>query len=344
MTAASTKRAMRTATVTGVRTTDEDRTVRRHGTVPFVSSPAPVVPGSTPSPPTGLWSNPWVLGARPRTLPTAIVSVVVGTAVAAVHHQIIVWRFVAALVVGLALQIGVNYANDYSDGIKGTDEARVGPARLVGGGLASASAVKRAAFVAFGVAAVVGLGLALVTTLWLVAVGLSAIVAAWTYTGGPRPYGYAGFGELFVFVYFGVVATVGSAFVQENRITALAVVACIPVGLLATALIVVNNLRDIPGDTVAGKRTMAVKLGDQRTRWLYKGCVGLAFAVVPAVATVSHRWFALIALAALLTVRTPMRTVHSGAQGRQLIAVLGGTAQIQLMFGVLLSLGLLIHL
>lgn len=268
---------------------------------------------------------------------------VVGTAVAAVHHHIIVWRFLAALVVGLALQIGVNYANDYSDGIKGTDEARVGPVRLVGGGLASAKAVKLAAFAAFGVAAVVGLGLALVTTLWLVAVGLSAIVAAWTYTGGPRPYGYAGFGELFVFVYFGVVATVGSAFVQQNRITALAVVSCIPVGLLATALIVVNNLRDIPGDTVAGKRTLAVKLGDGRTRLLYVSCVGLAFTMVAVVAAVSHRWFALAAFGALVTVPAPIRTVRSGAAGRQLIAVLGGTARVQLVFGALLSVGLNIH-
>ncbi len=270
-------------------------------------------------------------------------SVVVGTSVAAVHHHIIVWRFVAALVVGLALQVGVNYANDYSDGIKGTDEVRVGPVRLVGGGLASAKAVKRAAFAAFGVAAVVGLGLALATTLWLVAVGLSAIVAAWTYTGGPRPYGYAGFGELFVFVYFGVVATVGSAFVQENRITGLALVACIPVGLLATALIVVNNLRDVPSDTVAGKRTLAVKLGDQRTRWLYVSCVGLAFAMVPVVVAVSHRWFALATFGALITVPGPVRTVRSGAGGRQLIAVLGGTARVQLMFGALLSAGLLLH-
>ena len=271
-----------------------------------------------------------------------MVSVAVGTAVAAVHGDVIVWRFVAALVVGVALQIGVNYANDYSDGIKGTDEARVGPVRLVAAGLASPGAVKSAAFVAFGVAAVVGLGLALVTTLWLVAVGLSAIVAAWTYTGGPRPYGYAGFGELFVFVYFGVVATVGSAYVQEERVTALALVAAIPVGLLATALIVVNNLRDIPGDTVAGKQTLAVKLGAARTRVMYVAGVVLALARVVVVAAVAQRWPALLAFGAVAVVPPPVRTVRSGAQGAALIAVLAGTAKIQVVFGVLLCIGLIV--
>ena len=306
--------------------------------MPGVSPPVPVPSGRRRS----VGENRWILGARPRTLPTAVVSVAVGTAVAAVHGDVIVWRFVAALVVGVALQIGVNYANDYSDGIKGTDDARVGPVRLVAAGLASPGAVKSAAFAAFGVAAVVGLGLALVTTLWLVAVGLSAIVAAWTYTGGPRPYGYAGFGELFVFVYFGVVATVGSAYVQEERITALALVAAIPVGLLATALIVVNNLRDLPGDTVAGKQTLAVKLGAARTRVMYVACVVLALAMVVVVAAVAQRWAALLAFGAVAVVPPPVRTVLSGARGADLIAVLAGTARIQVVFGALLCIGLIV--
>ena len=291
----------------------------------------------------GLRGNPWILGTRPRTLPTAVVSVVVGTAAAGVHGPLIAWRFAAALVVGLALQIGVNYANDYSDGVKGTDEVRVGPVRLVASGLASPTAVKRAAFIAFGVAAVVGLGLALATSLWLVAVGLSAIVAAWTYTGGPRPYGYAGFGEVFVFAYFGVVATVGSAYVQEERLTLLAWTACLPVGLLATALIVVNNLRDIPGDTEAGKRTLAVKLGDSRTRTLYRMCVVVALCLAPVVGAVSQRWLAAAGSLAAVAAVAPLRTVRSGASGRQLIAVLGGTARVQLLFGALTAVGLLIQ-
>jgi 1,4-dihydroxy-2-naphthoate polyprenyltransferase len=307
-------------------------------TVPGVNSapPPPLVPAASS------FGGKWVLGARPRTLPTAAVSVAVGTAVAAVHGPIIAWRAVAALIVGLALQIGVNYANDYSDGVKGTDDARVGPVRLVASGLASASSVKRAAFAAFGVAAVVGLGLAVVTTWWLIAVGLSAIIAAWTYTGGPKPYGYAGFGELFVFVYFGVVATVGSAYVHEEKLSALAMLASVPVGLLAVGLIIVNNLRDIPGDTEAGKRTLAVKLGDDNTRLLYQVCLLLAFACVPLLWAASHGVWVMLALGALAATIQPVKTVRSGAKGRELIAVLGGTARVQLVFGILLCVGLLI--
>jgi len=209
----------------------------------------------------------WIAGARPRTLPAALVPVLVGTAAAAgmsgdtnALKGLFIWRFVAALVVSLALQIGVNYANDYSDGIRGTDADRVGPMRLTGSGRKSPGAVKRAAFLSFGVAAVAGLSLAVATSWWLIAVGLLAIAAAWFYTGGPRPYGYAGLGEVFVFVFFGVVATTGSAFVQIERITPLTLLVSIPVGLFATALLVVNNLRDIPGDTESGKRTLAVRL------------------------------------------------------------------------------------
>ena len=209
----------------------------------------------------------WVAGARPRTLPAAIVPVLVGTACAVGDATIVWWRLVAAL----GIQVGTNYANDYSDGKRGTDDPskRVGPVRLVGWGLAPPKAVLRAALLSFAVAGVAGLALAIAVTPWLLLVGAASFAAGWLYTGGPRPYGYAGFGELFVFVFFGVVATVGSTFVQTESITALALAASIPIGFLATALLVVNNLRDIPGDTQSGKRTLAVRIGDQRTRILY---------------------------------------------------------------------------
>ena len=210
--------------------------------------------------------NIWVAGARPRTLPAAVVPVAVGTACAVgqVPGGLIWWRAAAALLVSLALQIGTNFANDYSDGIRGTDadDKRVGPVRLVGQGLAEPSAVKAAAFASFGVAALAGLALAIAVGPELIAVGLAAIAAGWFYTGGSRPYGYAGFGEVFVFVFFGVVATAGSAYVQTGELGGLALASSLPVGMLATALLVVNNLRDIPGDTLVGKRTLAVRLGD----------------------------------------------------------------------------------
>ncbi|HRA35704.1 MAG TPA: 1,4-dihydroxy-2-naphthoate polyprenyltransferase, partial [Acidimicrobiales bacterium] len=208
----------------------------------------------------------WLAGARPRTLPAAVVPVAVGTAAAVgtVPGGLIWWRALAALVVSLALQVATNYANDYSDGVRGTDadDRRVGPVRLVGQGLASPGAVKRAALTAFAVAGAVGAALAVAVGPELFVVGALAIAAGWFYTGGPRPYGYAGLGEVFVFVFFGVVATAGSAYVQTGELTALALGASVPVGFLATALLVVNNLRDIPGDTAVGKRTLAVRLGD----------------------------------------------------------------------------------
>src|SRR3954470_7379591 len=213
--------------------------------------------------------NRWVAGARPRTLPAAIVPVVVGTAVASAEGDVIWWRAAAAMIVALAIQVGTNYANDYHDGIRGTDDVRVGPVRLVASGLAAPAAVKRAAIAAFGVAAVAGLALAAATTWWLLLVGAVSFAAGWLYTGGPKPYGYYGFGELFVFVFFGLVATVGSTFVQLEWVPWLSVVCGVAVGALATALLVINNLRDIPTDTVAGKKTLAVRLGDQRTRVLY---------------------------------------------------------------------------
>ena len=291
----------------------------------------------------------WIAGARPRTLPAALVPVLVGTAAAAGMNGdtnalkgLVIWRFAAALVVSLALQIGVNYANDYSDGIRGTDADRVGPMRLTGSGRKTPSAVKRAAFASFGVAAVAGLGLAAATSWWLIAVGLVAIAAAWFYTGGPRPYGYAGLGEVFVFVFFGIVATTGSAFVQIERVTPLTLLVSIPVGLFATALLVVNNLRDIPGDTEAGKRTLAVRLGDKRTRILYIVLVVLPFFTVPFLCGLSQRPAGAFSMFAVLLARKPVQRVIEGARGPALIPVLGATGKVQLAFGVLISVGLFI--
>jgi 1,4-dihydroxy-2-naphthoate octaprenyltransferase len=255
---------------------------------------------------------------------------------------LVIWRFVAALVVSLALQIGVNYANDYSDGVRGTDADRVGPMRLTGSGRKKPGSVKRAAFLSFGVAALAGLGLAAATTWWLIAVGLVAIAAAWFYTGGPRPYGYAGLGEVFVFVFFGVVATTGSAFVQIERVTPLTLLVSIPVGLLATALLVVNNLRDIPGDTESGKRTLAVRLGDKRTRIFYVVLVVLPFLTVPFLCGLSARPVGALSMFAILFARTPVQRVIEGARGPALIPVLGATGRVQLIFGVLLSVGLFV--
>jgi 1,4-dihydroxy-2-naphthoate octaprenyltransferase len=291
----------------------------------------------------------WIAGARPRTLPAALVPVLVGTAAAAGMNGdanslkgLVIWRFVAALVVSLALQIGVNYANDYSDGVRGTDADRVGPMRLTGSGRKKPGSVKRAAFLSFGVAALAGLGLAAATTWWLIAVGLVAIAAAGFYTGGPRPYGYAGLGEVFVFVFFGVVATTGSAFVQIERVTPLTLLVSIPVGLLATALLVVNNLRDIPGDTESGKRTLAVRLGDKRTRIFYVVLVVLPFLTVPFLCGLSARPVGALSMFAILFARTPVQRVIEGARGPALIPVLGATGRVQLIFGVLLSVGLFV--
>lgn len=286
----------------------------------------------------------WVAGARPRTLPAAVVPVAVGTAAAVgvVPGGLIWWRAAAALVVSLALQVATNYANDYSDGVRGTDadDRRVGPVRLVGQGLAAPSAVKRAAMAAFGVAGLVGAALALAVGPELFVVGALAIAAGWFYTGGPRPYGYAGLGEAFVFVFFGVVATAGSTYVQTAEVTALGLGASVPVGFLATALLVVNNLRDIPGDTEVGKRTLAVRLGDGRTRWLYVGLLAATFASVPLVAGLGGRPAGALALLAVLPAQRPVVAVLSGARGPALIPVLGDTGRVQAVFGALLTVGL----
>ena len=280
----------------------------------------------------------WVAGARPRTLPAAVVPVLVGTAVASSQGGTIWWRSVAALVVSVAIQVATNYANDYSDGVRGTDDVRVGPVRLVAGGLASARAVKLAAFGAFGVAGLVGLALAVAVGPELIVVGAACLAAGWFYTGGSHPYGYVGLGEVAVFVFFGVVATVGSAYVHLEHVSGLAVLASVPVGLLATALLVVNNLRDIPTDAASGKRTLAVRMGDRNTRVLYVGCVAGAFALVPPIALA--RPGAVLTLAGLVLARRPVKAVLGGAVGRDLVGVLVATGKLQLAFGILLAVGI----
>jgi 1,4-dihydroxy-2-naphthoate polyprenyltransferase len=284
----------------------------------------------------------WVAGARPRTLPAAIVPVVVGSGVALGYGRLQPWRAVLALVVALALQIGVNYANDYSDGVRGTDEHRVGPVRLVGSGLARPRQVLAAALSCFAAASVAGLVLALVTSWWLILLGGAAVAAAWFYTGGNRPYGYRALGEVSVFLFFGLAAVAGTAYVQMDRVAWLALAAAVPVGLLACALLVINNLRDIPTDSATGKRTLAVVAGDQRTRLLYAACALLPFAIAVAIAPV--RPLALLALAAVPLALMPIQLVRAGAAGPRLITALGQTGRLQLAFGALLTVGLAIRL
>jgi 1,4-dihydroxy-2-naphthoate octaprenyltransferase len=281
--------------------------------------------------------NRWVAGARPRTLSAAVVPVAVGTAVASAQGDVIWWRAAAALAVAVALQVATNYANDYSDGIRGADAARVGPVRLVGSGLASPAAVKRAAFAAFAVAGLAGLALTVAVGPELLVVGALSLAAGWFYTGGPRPYGYAGWGEIFVFVFFGLVATVGSAYVHLGRVTGLAVLCAVPVGLLATGLLVVNNLRDLRGDAESGKRTLAVRLGTRPTRMLYTACLLAPFVMLPAL-VIARPWTAL-ALAALPAAARPVPRVAAGESGRGLVEVLIATGRAQLVFGALLALG-----
>lgn len=285
-------------------------------------------------------ANRWVLGARPRTLPAAVVPVAVGTAVAVGQGEggIVWWRAGAALVVALSLQVATNYVNDYADGERGADTDRVGPVRLVGSGLASVGQVKRAALAAFAVAALAGLALALAVGLELLAVGAVSMLAGWAYTGGPRPYAYLGLGEVFVFVFFGLVATAGSTYVQLERLPALAVLASVPVGLASVALLVVNNLRDIPTDRRAGKRTVAVRVGDHRTRALYQALVvGIIGGIVAL--SVARPW-ALLALAGVVVWWPAVAAVRRGAVGPALIPVLGATGRAQLVTGLLLAVGL----
>ncbi len=282
----------------------------------------------------------WILGARPRTLPAAVVPVLVGTAAAVGEGEGITWwRAAAALVVALALQVGVNYANDLSDGLRGTDGAnRVGPQRLVGSGAASPAEVRRVAVLSFGVAAVVGLVLSLAVAPWLLLVGAAAIAAGWLYTGGPRPYGYLGLGEVFVFTFFGLVATAGSTYVQVERVTGVSLLAGCAVGCFACALLAVNNLRDIPGDTAAGKRTLAVRLGDRAARWLYVAFLDGAL-VLGSLCALWRPWCLLVLVGGGLA-GMAVRRVLGGAAGAQLIGVLALTGRTQLVGGGLLALGL----
>jgi 1,4-dihydroxy-2-naphthoate octaprenyltransferase len=282
--------------------------------------------------------NLWLAGARPRTLPASVSPVLVGTAVAAAQGTVVAWRALAAMVVALALQVGTNYANDYSDGRRGTDARRAGPLRLTASGLVSPARVLRAAVLSFAVAAGAGLTLALAVDLRLLLVGAACIAAGALYTGGPKPYGYSGFGELAVLVFFGFVATAGSAYVQLERLTGLALAASVPVGLLACALLVANNLRDVDTDAEAKKLTLAVRLGPARTRVLYQACVGGALAAVVAVGVA--RPPALVALAAAPLALTPARLVAGRRDPPGLIAALVGTARLQLATCALLAAGL----
>jgi 1,4-dihydroxy-2-naphthoate octaprenyltransferase len=280
-----------------------------------------------------------LVGTRPKTLPAAIVPVCVGVATIDNVEWSMWWKIVLAAIVSLCLQIAVNYANDYSDGIKGTDNDRVGPMRLVGSGLVSAKIVQRAALLMLLVAGVAGLVLAMSSSLWILLIGAGAMIAAWTYTGGPRPYGYAGFGEIFVFVFFGVVATVGTQFVVSQTTTLLSLVASCAVGALSCALLVVNNLRDIDGDALVGKRTLAVKMGDKATRYFFVLLFLVAALSVIAVAVMSQAW-ALLGLIGVGAGLPAVRSVLRGTSQSGLIAVLGQVGRAQLIFGVVFSLGL----
>ncbi len=283
----------------------------------------------------------WVAGARLRTLPAAVAPVLAGTGVAAFEDSGVWWKALLALVVSLALQVGVNYANDYSDGIRGTDDDRVGPMRLVGSQSATPGAVKRAAFLAFGVAGAAGLVLAVTTSYWLLAVGVLSVAAAWFYTGGGKPYGYLGLGEVMVFVFFGLVAVVGTTYVQIESWSWAALYAGVGVGALACAILVVNNLRDIPTDRVAAKLTLAVRLGETRTRQLYLLLVVVASVAVVAVAA-STTWWVLVGLGFLAIAAPAVRTVLGGATGRDLVPVLQETGLAELTWAILVAGGLLL--
>lgn len=280
--------------------------------------------------------NKWIIGARPRTLPAAIAPVVVATALAGSDASLI--PALLALVVSLALQVGVNYANDYSDGIRGTDADRVGPTRITASGLATASSVKAAAFISFGVGAVAGLALSAMSSWWLIVVGALAILAAWGYTGGKNPYGYLGLGELFVFIFFGVVATVGTFYVQTEQITRDALLASIPMGTFSCALLAVNNIRDRALDAPMGKRTLAVRLGDRKSRTFFAVLISFGYLAVLAM---GNLWFALTLLSTPMAISL-VSGVLGGAQGRDLIPYLAKTGKLQLQFSILFSIALVL--
>ncbi len=278
--------------------------------------------------------NKWILGARPRTLPAAIAPVVVASALTGADFN---WfRAALALKVAVWLQIGVNFANDYSDGVKGTDADRVGPIRLVASGMASAKSVKAAAFVSFAIASIAGTWLAFLTSPLLILVGVVSIAAAWGYTGGKNPYGYKGLGEISVFLFFGVIATMGSYYVQTEQITLLSFIVSVPMGTLSCAILAINNLRDRPKDALVGKLTLAVRIGDRKARLMYVGLLVLAH--IAAVATLIPT--ALLTLLVLPMSFSISRQVLSGVSGKDLIPVLGKTGKLQMFFAILLAVGL----
>lgn len=278
----------------------------------------------------------WIAGARPRTLPAAIAPVVVATSLADKESNTV--AALLALAVSLALQVGVNYANDYSDGIRGTDNDRIGPLRITASGLASPSQVKSAAFISFGVAAIAGLLLAINSSWWLIAVGALSIAAAWGYTGGKNPYGYMGLGELFVFIFFGLVATIGTFYVQTERITGKSILAGVIIGFLACAILVINNIRDRAKDEVVGKRTLAVRLGDKRSRVLYTALVTLPYLLT---AGFGSPW-TMLTLATLPLTVSILKVLWSGADGTALITLLAATGKLQMLFSFALSLALIL--
>ncbi|MCZ8382455.1 1,4-dihydroxy-2-naphthoate polyprenyltransferase [Mycobacterium sp. CPCC 205372] len=280
----------------------------------------------------------WIEGARPRTLPNAISPVIAGTGAAAWLDAAVWWKALLALLVAVALIIGVNYANDYSDGIRGTDDARAGPLRLVGAKLASPRAVLAAAVVSLAIGAAAGLALAVVSAWWLIAVGAVCIAGAWLYTGGRKPYGYLGLGEVAVFVFFGLVAVLGTQYTQALRIDWVGVALAVAMGSLSSAVLVANNLRDIPTDSESGKITLAVRLGDARTRVLYQVLVAVAL-LIPLALIAATPWCAVGLLAAPLALRAA-RPVRGGQHGRELISVLRDTGLTMLVWAVTVAAAL----
>lgn len=285
----------------------------------------------------------WFEGARPRTLPAAVAPVCIGAGLAVQAHCFDPLLSLLALLVAICLQIGVNYANDYSDGVRGTDERRVGPVRLVGQRLASGPAVRAAAIASLALGALFGLAIVvLVGNWWLLLIGGLCLVAAWLYTGGPHPYGYSGFGEASVLVFFGLVPVLGTFYIQSLRITAASVLAGLGIGLLTCAILLANNIRDIPSDAPVGKRTLAVRLGDRAARWLFLLVLAAPFALLPLICAALEppAWWPLAAMVAAPPAWVAARTIRSGALGRALIPVLQRTSLAVLVYGLVLGAAL----